>query len=80
VHDAHHRIFTDPEEQTITDHMFVNWFLPGRLFTDATFVEIATAAFLEKCKDTETPLDLQTPPVLFLISSTEISFLGAKRI
>jgi hypothetical protein len=47
VHGPHRRIFTDAEEQVIADQISAKWLLLDPLFRDATFVEIATAAFLE---------------------------------
>jgi hypothetical protein len=44
----HHRIFTDVEERASADHADNNYWLPARLFIDATFLEIGSAAFLDK--------------------------------
>jgi hypothetical protein len=79
VYGAHHRIFTDTGEYAIADHIAANWPLPGRLFTDATFVTIATAVLIEKSKDPEPPLTSSAPPV-FLVLNREISFLLAESI
>jgi hypothetical protein len=37
----HDRIFTKTEERAISDHIIDTYLSPGRLFTDATFVEVA---------------------------------------
>jgi hypothetical protein len=44
----HHRVFTDATERAISDHISHNYLVPSRLFTDKSFVEIATMAFQEK--------------------------------
>jgi hypothetical protein len=47
-HGRHHRRFTGTEERGISDHIANNYINVGRLFTDATFHEIAVQAYLEK--------------------------------
>jgi hypothetical protein len=54
-------IFNESEEKAITDHICDDW-RPGRLFTDAIFLEIAAAAFLENYRDQETPAEFQCSP------------------
>lgn len=44
----HHRIFTDEEEDAITDYIITNILLQGILFTDEDFEELIMHAFLEK--------------------------------
>jgi hypothetical protein len=79
LHRTHYRIFIDAEEQAIADHISANWLLAGRLFTDASFLTIVTAAFLKKYKGTEPAWNSSAPLVLFIISKAEISFLLAGR-
>jgi hypothetical protein len=55
VHGAHHRVSTDAEEGEISDHVSDNYLVPGHLFTDTSFIEIATMAFLEQYHDKEAP-------------------------
>jgi hypothetical protein len=76
LHDPHHRIFIDADEDAMADHISANWLLPGCLFTDATFIEIAIAAFFEKHKDTELAWTSSAPPGLFLVSNTKIFFFS----
>jgi hypothetical protein len=70
LHRTHHRIFIDAEEQTIAHHISANWLLAGRLFTDASFVEIVTAAFLEKYKGREPAWSSSASLGLFMVSNT----------
>jgi hypothetical protein len=55
-HGLHHRIFTDHEEQALKDHMTDNHLLPGTLFTNDSFRELAIQAFLEKHPGEDMPL------------------------
>jgi hypothetical protein len=80
LHHTYHRIFIDAEEQAVADHISANWLLSGLLFTDASFVEIVTTAFLKKYKGTEPAWSSSAPLALFIISNTEISSLLAGRI
>jgi hypothetical protein len=47
----HHRVFSDAEERAIADYIVQNYLVPGALFTDSTFREIAMTAYLEKSDD-----------------------------
>jgi hypothetical protein len=58
----YHRIFTITEERAISDHIIDTYITLGRLFTDATFVEVAMQAFLEKYRDSDSPSQFQCPP------------------
>lgn len=53
----HHRIFTDEEEQSILEVINETYIKPGKLFTDAMFIEIVMSAFLEKHRNLEKPPD-----------------------
>jgi hypothetical protein len=57
-----HRIFTMTEERAISDHILDTYITRGRLFTDATFVEVAMQAFLEKYRDSDSPFQFQGSP------------------
>lgn len=46
-----HRIFTDEEEDAISDYIIENILKAGFLFTDEDFEDIIMCAFLEKYKD-----------------------------
>jgi hypothetical protein len=48
VRGLHHRIFTDQEEQALTDYITDNHLVTGTLFTNDSFRELAIQAFLEK--------------------------------
>jgi hypothetical protein len=48
-----HRIFTDQEEREIADYITQKYFIPGHLFTNTTFRQIVTQAYLEKYRDDE---------------------------
>ena len=49
----HHRIFTDKEEDAITDFIIENIIKAGILFTDEDFEDLIMTAYLEKYKDVE---------------------------
>jgi hypothetical protein len=55
----HHRVFTKAEEQALADYITLNYVLPGSLFTDATFRQIAIQAYLEKHQQDETPREFE---------------------
>jgi hypothetical protein len=78
MHSCHQQIFTDAEEQAIAGHISADWLPLGCRFTEAAFVEIATAIFLEKDKDVEPLCISSAPPVLFLTSNTE--FFAFRRV
>ena len=48
---SHHRIFTDAEENSITEFIVENYFQPGWVFHDEDFKFIAMQAYLEKHGD-----------------------------
>ena len=48
-----HRIFTDTEEIGISDFIVKNYLVPGRLFTNSGFKQIAMDAWLEKNPDND---------------------------
>ena len=48
-----HRIFTDAEEIGISDFIVKNYLVPGRLFTNSDFKQIAMDAWLEKNRDND---------------------------
>ena len=56
-HGLHHRIFTDAEKQAILEVINETFIKPGKLFTDAMFIEIAMTAFLKKHRNVEKPPD-----------------------
>jgi hypothetical protein len=47
----HHRVFSDAEERAIADYIIDNYLVPGVLFTDSTFRDIAMTAYLQKDDD-----------------------------
>ena len=49
----HRRIFTDEEEDNITDYIITQILLKGILFTDQDFEDLIMCAFIEKFKDEE---------------------------
>ena len=55
----HRRIFTDEEEDAISDYIIENILLAGVLFTDEDFEELIMQAFLEKHRDD--PEDAELP-------------------
>jgi hypothetical protein len=59
LHGLHHRVFTKDEEQVLADYIILNYVLPGYLFTDATFRQIAIQAYLEKHQQDETPREFE---------------------
>jgi hypothetical protein len=50
-----HRIFTGAEEEAIADYITQNYIIPGALFTDGTFREIAMTAYNEKSENESRP-------------------------
>ena len=59
VHGDHHRIFTDLEEQAISEYIFENFLLVNRLFTNEDFKQLIMDAFLNKHRETENPPEFQ---------------------
>jgi hypothetical protein len=55
----HHRVFAKEEEQALADYITLNYVLPGYLFTDTTFRQIAIQAYLEKHQKDETPREFE---------------------
>ena len=55
AHGTHHRIFTDEEEQTVSEYIFSNFLLVNRAFTNQDFKDLIMQAFLEKHKDGQVP-------------------------
>jgi hypothetical protein len=55
----HHRVVTKEEEQALADYITLNDVLPGYLFADATFPQIAIQAHLEKHHQDETPREFE---------------------
>jgi hypothetical protein len=53
AHSEHTRIFTDAEEKALGEFIIANYLIPGRLFTDAEFREIALQAFLTKHRESD---------------------------
>ena len=53
-----HRIFTDQEE-AMSEYIIVNFIVPGILFTNEDFKDLASQAYLEKYKDSETMPNFQ---------------------
>jgi hypothetical protein len=51
AHAEHECIFTNEEEQAIREFIVANYLIPGRLFTNAEFREVAMDAFLTKFRD-----------------------------
>jgi hypothetical protein len=62
VHGAHHQVFIDAEERAISNYISDNYRVSGRLFTDTSFIEIATMAFLEKYRNKEALSEFQYSP------------------
>ena len=60
-HGLHHRIFTDIEEEAITQFIVENYFKPCHAFHDDDFRFLAMQAFLEKYQDQDPP-DFQCSP------------------
>lgn len=58
----HHRIFTETEEAAIADYITQNYLVPGALFTDGTFREIAMAAYHEKIANDPRPTPFNCSP------------------
>ena len=59
AHGEHHRIFTDLEEQAISEYIFENYILVNRVFTNEDFKQLIMEAFLNKHKDTDEPPEFQ---------------------
>ena len=55
AHGVHRRIFTDEEEQTVSEYIFSNFLLVNRAFTNQDFKDLIMQAFLEKHKDGPVP-------------------------
>jgi hypothetical protein len=75
----HHRIFSDEEERHITEYIVQNYLLPGYLFTDATFRQIAIEAYLEKSKDNENPTKFDCSPH-FITGFKERNRFSSRRV
>jgi hypothetical protein len=50
------------DERAISDHIIDTYITSGRLFTDATFVQVAMQAFLEKYRVSDSPSQFQCSP------------------
>ena len=55
AHGKHHRVFTDEEEQGISEYIFKNFIMANRAFTNQDFKDLCMSAFLEKHKDGPIP-------------------------
>ena len=62
AHGAHHRIFTDQEEEAIAQFIEDNYFAQGYAFHNEDFKKIAVDAFLMKYQDAETVPEFQCSP------------------
>jgi hypothetical protein len=75
---AHHRVFSDTEEQAIADYIVQNYLVPGALFTDSTFRDIAMIAYLEKFSDDQMPKQFNCSPG-FIASFKERNRFSSRR-
>ena len=62
AHGAHHRIFTDQEEEAIAQFIEDNYFAQGYAFHNEDFKKIAVDAFLMKYRNAETVPEFQCSP------------------
>jgi hypothetical protein len=72
VYNAHHRIFSDEEERAISGPISKNDLLHERLFTDATFVRIATTTWLKNSATWSLLSNFNVPPASLPISNNRI--------